>query len=72
MFNQDCLTNETLKSHFTDNFALAQFAINVARYLVKLGQEVNVPRILKEIQKDPNFFTSQQPLVQEEVQGMES
>lgn len=51
------LTNEALKKHFHDNFELAQFAINVARYLIKSGHEVNVPDLLREIQKNPGMYT---------------
>jgi hypothetical protein len=51
------LTNEALKKHFHDNFELAQFAINVARYLIKAGHEVDVPELLKEIEKNPSLYT---------------
>ncbi len=51
------LTNEALKKHFHDNFELAQFAIRVARYLIKAGHEIDVPELLKEIQKNPGLYT---------------
>ena len=54
---KEYLTNEALKKHFSDNFELAQFAINVARYLIKSGHEVDVPDLLKEIQKNPDMYT---------------
>jgi hypothetical protein len=54
------LTNEALKKHFHDNFELAQFAINVARYLIKAGHEVDVPQLLKDIQKNPSLYTPEQ------------
>lgn len=57
---KDQLTNEALKKHFHDNFALAQFAINVARYLIKAGHEVDVPQLLKDIQKNPSLYTPEQ------------
>ena len=54
------MTSEALKKHFHDNFALAQFAINVARYLIKAGHEVDVPELLKDIQKNPGLYTPEQ------------
>lgn len=57
MLQKDQLTSEALKKHFHDNFELAQFAINVARYLIKSGHEVDVPTLLKEIQKNPSMYT---------------
>ncbi len=54
------LTNEALKKQFLDNFALAQFAINVARYLIKAGHEVDVQHLLKDIQKNPGLYTPEQ------------
>jgi len=59
------LTNEALKKHFKDNFELAQFAINVARYMIKAGHEVDVCELLKEIQKNPNLYRP------EELEAME-
>ena len=52
MLQKDQLTNEALKKHFHDNFELAQFAINVARYLIKSGHEVDIPYLLKERSKN--------------------
>ena len=61
MFNsKEQLTNEALKKHFHDNFALAEFAISVARYLIKAGHEVDVPQLLKEIQKNPSMYAPEQ------------
>lgn len=57
MLQKDQLTNEALKKHFHDNFELAQFAINVARYLIKSGHEVDIPYLLKEIQRNPKLYT---------------
>ncbi len=57
MVQKDVLTNEALKKHFHDNFELAQFAINVARYLINSGHEVDVPYLLKEIQRNPKLYT---------------
>jgi hypothetical protein len=51
------LTNEALKKHFHDNFELTHFVINVARYLVKAGHEVDIPELLKEITKNPKMYT---------------
>lgn len=60
MNQKEQLTNEALKKHFHDNFALAQFAINVARYLIKAGHEVDIPELLKDIQKNPDLYTPEQ------------
>ncbi len=57
MLQKNQLTNEALKKHFHDNFELAQFAINVARYLIRAGHEVDVPYLLKEIQRNPSLYT---------------
>ena len=59
MNHKEQLTNEALKKHFKDNFELALFAINVARYLIKSGHEVDIPHLLKEIQKNPNLYTQE-------------
>ena len=60
MNHKEQLTNEALKKHFKDNFELALFAINVARYLIKSGHEVDIPQLLKEIQKNPTLYTPEQ------------
>jgi hypothetical protein len=60
MNHKEQLTNEALKKHFKDNFELALFTINVARYLIKAGHEVDIPQLLKEIQKNPTLYTPEQ------------
>ncbi len=60
MNQKESLTNEALKKHSHDNFALALFAINVARYLIKAGHEVDIPQLLKDIQKNPSLYTPEQ------------
>ena len=60
MNHKEQLTNEALKKHFKDNFELALFAINVARYLIKSGHEVDIPELLKDIQKNPTLYTPEQ------------
>jgi len=60
MNHKEQLTNEALKKHFKDNFELALFTINVARYLIKSGHEVDIPELLKEIQKNPTLYTPEQ------------
>lgn len=60
MNHKEQLTNEGLKKHFKDNFELALFTINVARYLIKSGHEVDIPELLKEIQKNPTLYTPEQ------------
>lgn len=58
--DKEQLTNEALKKHFHDNFELAQFAINVARYLIKSGHEVHIPELLRDIQRNPQLYTPEQ------------
>lgn len=60
MNHKELLTNEALKKHFKDNFELALFTINVARYLIKSGHEVDIPELLKDIQKNPTLYTPEQ------------
>ncbi|HEX2579314.1 MAG TPA: hypothetical protein VHK67_02800 [Rhabdochlamydiaceae bacterium] len=60
MNHKELLTNEALKKHFKDNFELALFTINVARYLIKSGHEVDIPELLKDIQKNPSLYTPEQ------------
>jgi hypothetical protein len=60
MNHKEQLTNEALKKHFKDNFELALFTINVARYLIKSGHEVDIPELLKDIQKNPTLYTPEQ------------
>ena len=60
MNSKEQFTNEALKKHFKDNFELALFTINVARYLIKAGHEVDIPQLLKEIQKNPTLYTPEQ------------
>lgn len=59
MLQKNTLTNEALKKGFHDNFELTQFAISVARHLIKSGHEVNVPSLLKDIQKNPGNYTKE-------------
>lgn len=73
MFNpKDPLTNEALKKHFHDNFELAQFAINVARYMIKAGHEVDIPQLLKDIQKNPKMYTPENLEALEKAEDEES
>ena len=50
---KEILTNEALKSLFKNNFELANYAIKLARYSIKHGQEVNADDLLDEIRKNP-------------------
>ena len=65
------LTNEALKKHFHDNFELAQFAINVARYLIKAGHEVDIPELLKDIEKNPSLYAPEQLAAIEKAEAEE-
>jgi hypothetical protein len=57
MLQKHLLTNEALKKGFHDNFELTQFVINVARQLIKSGHEVDVPALLKDIQRNPSHYS---------------
>jgi len=59
MLPKETLTGETLKKSFHDNFELTLFIINVARHLVRSGHDVNVPRLLKDVQKNPSHYTQE-------------
>lgn len=74
MIDKEQLTNEILKKRFKDNFALAQFVINVARHLVKAGHEVNIPQLLKDIQQNPDLYTPEylESLEKVEKSGVET
>lgn len=62
---KDRLTNEALKKHFKNNFELANYVINVGRYFIKAGREMELDDLLKEIEKNPNQYTK------EELEAME-
>lgn len=49
----DSLTNEGLAGICDNNFDLAHYAINLARYYIKSGKEVTLTEILKDIKKHP-------------------
>jgi hypothetical protein len=72
MNTKETLTNEALKKHFHDNFELALFTINVARYLIKAGHEVDIPQLLKEIQKNPSLYTPEQLAAIEKAESEDS
>lgn len=48
------LTNETLKGICKNNFELAHFAINLGRYYMNSGREMQIQDILKEMRRHPN------------------
>ena len=62
---KDRLTNEALKKHFRNNFELANYVINVARYFIKSGHEMPLDDLLREIEKHPNRYNV------EELEAME-
>ncbi len=51
------LTNESLKKHFNSNFELANYAIKIAKNLVKNGGDFQLMSFLDEIRRDPNKYT---------------
>ncbi|MFY7843216.1 MAG: hypothetical protein ACOVOR_04295 [Rhabdochlamydiaceae bacterium] len=51
MKNKQTLTTEKLKSLFSSNFDLANYAIQVGRQIVKSGKELSAENILDEIFK---------------------
>lgn len=48
------LTNELLRKQFRNNFQLAHQAIDLGRFYVKSGHEINLEKLLEEIRKNPS------------------
>lgn len=47
------LTNEYLRGLFKSNFELANQAIELARFYIRSGREVNLTKLLDEIKRNP-------------------
>ena len=52
--SREVLTNEALKSLFKNNFFLVNQAINLARFYIKSGHEVKMPKLLQELKNNPS------------------
>ncbi|MEN9344095.1 MAG: hypothetical protein RLZZ453_882 [Chlamydiota bacterium] len=48
------LTTETLRGLFTNNFELTNYAIRLARFYIKTGNEVGLTKLLAEVKRNPN------------------
>jgi len=48
------LTNESLRGICENNFKLAHFAIDLARYYIHAGRETHLKDLIREIKKHPN------------------
>lgn len=48
------LTNEYLRGLFKSNFELANQVIELARFYIRSGREVNLMKLLNEIKRNPN------------------
>jgi hypothetical protein len=53
MAKHEPLTHEHLKGLFESNFKLANKVIELARFYVKAGEEVNVDELLEQIYHNP-------------------
>ncbi len=51
---REMLTNENLKGICKSNFELALYAINLARYHIKAGEEFDVSDLLDEVRYHPD------------------
>lgn len=47
------LTNEQLRLLFKNNFKLANQAIQLSRYYIRSGHEINIEKLLDEIRRNP-------------------
>ncbi|NGX47930.1 MAG: hypothetical protein K1000chlam3_01315 [Chlamydiae bacterium] len=50
----EALTNEALKGICENNFELAHFAIELARYYIRSGRETHINDIIRDIKKHPD------------------
>lgn len=48
------LTNESLSAICKSSFELTHFAIELGRYYIQSGREVNLKDILRDVKKHPN------------------
>jgi hypothetical protein len=56
MSMRDQLTNQSLKGLFKNNFDLANYAIKLARYLIKSGEDISVDDLLDKVRKNPHEY----------------
>ncbi len=48
------LTNELLRKVFKNNFQLANQAIQLCRYYIRSGHEIDMDKILDEVRRNPS------------------
>jgi len=51
---RETLTNQSLRGLFKNNFELANQAIRLARFYIKSGHEISIPKLLGEIKRNPS------------------
>lgn len=54
LMQRDNLTTESLRKLFRNNFQMTNQAINLCRYYIRSGHEVDLIKILEEIQRNPH------------------
>jgi hypothetical protein len=54
MKQKESLTNEEFKGVCKSNFELTLYAINLGKYFIHSGTEVDIRRILDEVKRHPN------------------
>ena len=47
------LTNEQLRSLFKNNFKLANQVMELGRYYIRSGHEINMEKLLEEVRRNP-------------------
>ena len=50
---KNLLTNESLRMQFQNNFVLTQFAIGLARFMVKRGEVTTLQEVLRQVREHP-------------------
>ncbi len=68
------LTNELLRKQFSNSFQLAHQVINLGRFYVKAGHEIQLEKLLEEVRKnpDPNYVRDLEALEKEDESSEET
>jgi hypothetical protein len=66
MLPKDQLTHEYLKGIFKSNFDLTNCAIQLARYYIRSGHEVNVDELLMRVSQNPHAYEDELAAEREE------
>lgn len=51
--HKEYLTHEWLRKEFANNFQLTRQAIELARFYIRSGHEINLREVLEEVQRHP-------------------